>query len=859
MRPPTDSEATDSGPVRLCALEGLDPDAPGAEAFGGKALGLARLRRDGVSTPAGFAVSASTVDPASWPADVRDDFARRAEALLAAGPVAVRSSARGEDGEERSFAGLFESELDRGTLDEVWAAAARCVASGGAERVLQYAGTAEPIPVGLVVQQMVAARAAGVVFTRDPRGVDPALVLEAVAGTGDALVSGRRAPERWRVYRSGRGGWELHATPSDESGEGLLDEETVRALADAAWTLAERWCRDLDLEWALDDAGAIRWLQARPITTGARWQPPPVVTSAPSPDDGPVTVWANWNVRETMPDPLAPLSWGVCRETMVPFITRELMGISPRSRVFRHAASLDLVGGRVYFNMNGFLSGPGLSRLVTRLLRHIDERAGATTQALLRDGVLTRRRLPGGMSWRLWAQLSGLPRTILRAVRMMRPRKAMRALEAGGDQLAALPPVVDGDDAALVRELRSLDRFEMGAIRDGLAMANAGFFVWLAADHAFRPWPAARRLLAAGVEGNPTTAISIGIDELVAAARPLAARFARDPDADELLATLAAAAPTDPAAAAWLARLKDFLARFGHRAPGEFDVAAPRWGEAPEMVVELVRAGLAAPETRETVAERLARLREDREAAVRVAVAAASWWKRPWLRWLARKLPVYMPLREAPKHHALRAMLRTREAALELGRRLVARGTLAASDDVWFLELEELEAWFARGEVVPAAAEVRGHVSERREALARCQGWVAPDFVRSDGVPVREASRSIDEADDGRLHGEGIGGGRGAGPVTVLDEPDPRRVRDGDVLVMRFADPGWTPLFPRAAAVVMEVGGSMCHAAVVARELGIPSVFGVRDATRRLANGSRVTVDGDAGWVRIEDEQESSG
>jgi pyruvate,water dikinase len=72
---------------------------------------------------------------------------------------------------------------------------------------------------------------------------------------------------------------------------------------------------------------------------------------------------------------------------------------------------------------------------------------------------------------------------------------------------------------------------------------------------------------------------------------------------------------------------------------------------------------------------------------------------------------------------------------------------------------------------------------------------------------------------------------------------------DGDVIVMEFADPGWTPLFPRAAAVVMEVGGAMCHAAVVARELGIPAVFGVAEATRRLADGHRVKVDGDQGTV----------
>jgi pyruvate,water dikinase len=87
------------------------------------------------------------------------------------------------------------------------------------------------------------------------------------------------------------------------------------------------------------------------------------------------------------------------------------------------------------------------------------------------------------------------------------------------------------------------------------------------------------------------------------------------------------------------------------------------------------------------------------------------------------------------------------------------------------------------------------------------------------------------------------------GTVRVLRDPDPSRLQDGDVLVVELADPGWTPLFPRAGAVVMEVGGTMCHAAVVARELGVPAVFGVVGATTALREGMRVTVDGERGTV----------
>jgi pyruvate,water dikinase len=142
-------------------------------------------------------------------------------------------------------------------------------------------------------------------------------------------------------------------------------------------------------------------------------------------------------------------------------------------------------------------------------------------------------------------------------------------------------------------------------------------------------------------------------------------------------------------------------------------------------------------------------------------------------------------------------------------------------------------------------------VIRRREELVSFHARKAPDFVRSDGVPVEEPedAAAAGSIEDKSLRGVGIGSGCGEGPVKVLHNPDPRQAEDGDVLVMEFADPGWTPLFPRAAAVVMEVGGTLSHAAVVARELGIPAVFGVKDATKLLKDGDRVTVDGNEGRI----------
>jgi phosphohistidine swiveling domain-containing protein len=537
-----------------------------------------------------------------------------------------------------------------------------------------------------------------------------------------------------------------------------------------------------------------------------------------------------------MPDPIHPLSWSVWKATLAPVITRAMIHLDERSPAFARASGVDLVDGRLYFNLHAFTATPILGRLMLHMPSPLDDRSDRSIRDLARRGVLRPRRNPGTTG----AFLRGLlPRRDPLPSRRD-PQAWLDALAAGAAAIQARPPVDGLLDEALLREILVLSQPESAVLREGLGMANQLVFIWALGTRLFRPWPEAARRLATGVAGNPTTAISLGIDRLVQLARPCAGHFADDRPAAAVLAALRTAAPGDGAARAWLAELNAFLHRFGHRAPREFDLATPRWADDPTMVVDLVRAGLGAA-VGEPLAERLDRLRVERDIAVGAAIRSAQPWRRPLMRWAARAVLDWMPLREAPKHYIMRTFQRARAAALEMGRRLADRGLLAAPEDVFLLELEELEATVRQGQPVPP------DLARRRDDLARWARATPPTVIRSDGVPVEEGD--VGPHDPRELRGTGIGGGVGEGPVNILETPDPRQVRDGDVLVVTFADPGWTPLFPRAAAVVMEVGGSMCHAAVVARELGIPAVFAVRDAKQRLVAGERVRVDGDAGRV----------
>jgi len=830
--------------LQMVELSAVDPHA--SAIFGGKACGVARLLAKGARVPSGFAVQATSRPPKQWDEPARAEFCRRASQLMIGGPIVVRSSAVGEDGTERSFAGQFDTILGVTSSDQALAAAGRCIASAENLRVHGYAGDGADVQVGLVVQTQVDARAAGVCFTRDPLGKDEALIVEAVAGAGEALVSGRKQPQRWRLYRSGFGRWEVRRDDAAADPPSLTERELCD-LVEAAARHAAHERGGLDLEWVVDQNGELWWLQARPITAAAsppRFRVDRVFDGV---DDGPVTVWFNWNVRETMPDPVLPLTWSVWREAILPLVTNLIFGTSPDSPIFPHLLCLDRVHGRIYFNMNGILAWPLVRRLMTgSFMKLVDPDGVEVCRSLIAEGVLRARRLPGSRGRLAWDIARATATNTWRFAAAFRPARAMRRLrgfEVAMTERRRRLRLASMSDRQLLEEARLFIHPQCRPLLNGLHYETMAIGVYSLALRAFRGFPEAAQLLAVGIPDNPTTQISVGVDALIEAARPLAALFQETDSVSELLHRLEA----DSQGRAWLARLDDFLQRFGHRCPKEFDLGAPRWVEAPEMIIDLVRAGLAAPGV-ERLSQRLDRLAEQRRNAISHAVATAAAWRRPLLRALARLVEIYMPLREAPKHYAMFAFQRMREAVLELGDRLTARGHVTDRNEVFFLDLTELERLLADGHQPSFAVAAR--ITERQAFFDGFLRERAPNYCRSDGVPIAESRAPLGRV-DGVLRGIGGSTGRAQGPARILTKADPRAMHDGDVLVVEFADPGWTPLFPRASALIMEVGGLMCHAAVVARELGIPAVFGATGATRLLQDGQRVTVDGYEGTVTI--------
>ena len=401
-------------------------------------------------------------------------------------------------------------------------------------------------------------------------------------------------------------------------------------------------------------------------------------------------------------------------------------------------------------------------------------------------------------------------------------------------------------------------------------------FAWLSSERAaVRRWAAARPAVGSATEDELLTTVDEGaawLSDLMRSmllggayggiASAVVDRAAAKADAEDRARAAAGVGGVEsagPAVELWrLARLDAgafesafgaFLQRYGARGPDEYELANDTWGTRPEIALAAVdrlrRAGGADPAVTQ------ARLADERRAAVERVVAGTPAPARPLVRRALRVVAEGAAGRELAKGTVIEALYAVRLALFELVRRAQDRGA-PERWDCFLVTREELPAFVAR----PASfAEAIAERAERRELL---QGRTPP-FVFEGTIPDptswprREVPGAVPPAVPGeRLTGLGVSHGTATGTVRVIRDPsDPSALAPGDVLVAPITDPAWTPLFLVAEAVVVDVGANMSHAAIVARELGIPGVMSVHRATERLADGTRVRVDGTAGTVTV--------
>ena len=788
------------------------------------------------------------------PAEIGAEILRAWERLGVEHRYAVRSSATAEDLPHASFAGQQDTYLNVLGAEALLERVRDCWASLYTDRAILYR-IEQRIPhrevaLCVVVQRMIEAEKAGVLFTAHPlTGHRRIAVIEAGWGLGESLVSGLISPDRYEVdRRDGRvrsteigdkavairglagGGTEQRALGEAERRARVLDDREIQELTAVGSRVEALRGGPQDIEWGIA-GGELHVLQARPITSLF-----PLVESAPA--DGRLHIHVCFNHFQVMTDAMPPMALHVW-QLLVP------MGKprgAPVQSPWAHRA-----GGRIFVDFSELLRSPIAGPLFVRAIGLGDRLSQAAARA-----VMARPEFKDGPRVSVAAVIGFLAPWLREVIAwaLIRPTEgAVTRTTEWVEEEAAAGRRALGSGAPLPERVRAARRLLAGYFLQALArvppMIMAGMLAGgLLRALVDRPDPEFVAL-GRGLSGNVTTEMDLTVGDLADAAREHPEVAARLMEGGAALESLAAI----PGSGAFLRAFEGFLDRYGARAPSEIDVSRPRYRDAPGAILAAVAGNLRAGEPGSHRAHHARLVREAEAAAAAILEAAArgplGWARLPLARRLIAAHRGLTPVREHPKLLLVHLFDAVRQLALEAGAALTAEGRLDRAEDVFFLDLDELEA-----ALLDPEAELRVRVNARREDLARFQAMAPPRVMTSEGeIPSVEHAAS--GAPSGALVGSPASAGVVEGRARVINDPATEVLEKGEILVAPFTDPGWTPLFVNAAGLVMEVGGMMTHGSVVAREYGIPAVVCVPGATRRIRTGQRIRVHGDGGYVEI--------
>ncbi|MCE7985267.1 MAG: phosphoenolpyruvate synthase [Caldilinea sp. CFX5] len=814
----------------------------------------AEVRSELHETPIPPPVAAAVV--ATWRA-LGDEYA-----------YAVRSSATAEDQPDSSFAGQQDTYLNVRGEAALLASVRNCWASLFTDRAILYRLQRhvdnQNVRIAVVVQRMVEPQVAGILFTADPvTNQRHLLSIDASFGLGEALVSGlvsadlyqvdkrqmqivkrQVADKQLQILASPTGGVRQEALTADQRQQAALSDEQILALARIGAKIEQHYGRPQDIEWAIRDE-QMYVLQARPITT---LYPMP----APPPSDDALHAYFSFGHFQMMTDPMPDLALSLIR-MMIP--------IGRPADAYENPY-IATAGGRIYADLSLLLRHRLVGRRFPYVIANADHLASqALIEFVQRPEFQARgeaastltlvRWLAATFGKALWHVFITNPDDITaRGQQLMDTHIAQAAA-----QLAAAPTAT----ARLKVVSRQLSTIFAAIVREWFPYVAAGLLApgllrRVLAKLAAQDQQVAADLLAVarGADGNVVNEMNLAVADLADLVRQSPALRQRLSQADVPVGQRLTEAATITGGPEFLAVWRAFLARYGMRAPGEIDLSRPRWHEDPTSLLQMVVSNAQHGEAGAQRAQTHQWIVEGEAAAVRLVAAARrgfwGWLRAPLVKRLTRATRQLLPTREHHKFWLVRLFGLIKPVFLAFGQQLVAEGRLAQVDDVWFLRFPELVELSERADGPPP-----GLIAERRAAFQRYQTLTPPRIITNTGeIPTANLAQT--DAPPGVLLGSPVSAGVVEGIARVVLDPQQALVKPGEILVAPFTDPAWTPLFINAAGLVTEVGGYMTHGSVVAREYGIPAVVGVVDATKRIRNGQKISVDGVRGWVECKEE-----
>ncbi len=777
-----------------------------------------------------------TLEAIAIPDDVAAAITRTLARLDERAAYAVRSSATAEDLPTTSFAGQHDTHLNIVGPAAILAHVSRCWASLFTERAVTYrlrnGVDQREVQMAVVVQRMVFAHAAGILFTADPVTSNRRVVsVEAGFGLGEALVSGRVdtdvytvrdgaviakaiGTKRLAVHASPAGGTQEHAVDPERQAQPALTDAQVVRLARLGRRIEGHFGRPQDIEWCLVD-DRLQVVQSRPITT---------LFPIPAADDRENHVYVSVGHQQMMTDPMKPLGLSLFQLTALP-------------RMYE-------AGGRLFVDVAERLASPTSRAGLLEMVGKSDPLIGDALQTILDRGDFIASLPdtdPGGPPATAPAPIES--DQAIAAELIVRSEAALAALKRAiatrsGSELFEL----------ILADIQELKRRVFVPRNLRVIMAGMEATWWL--NEQLEAWLGEKNAadtLTQSVAHNNTSEMGLALLDVADVIRPHrdVVAFLHDVEDDDFLDELAELAGGPQARDAIVA----YLARYGMRCAGEIDITRPRWSERPSTLLSAILSNVknfeAGAGKRRFEQGRQEAWSKEQELLERLRALPGGARKAAETKRMIDRVRTFSGYREYPKYHIVSRYFVYKQALLEEAERLVRADVLGDKEDIYYLTFQELHDVARTHEV-----DDQINFAERGQAFRSYQALTPPRVLTSDGEVLAGVYRR-DDVPAGALIGLPVSAGTIEGRARVILDMAHADLEPGDILVTPFTDPSWTPLFVAIKGLVTEVGGLMTHGAVIAREYGLPAVVGVEHATRLIADGQRIRVHGTDGYVEI--------
>jgi pyruvate,water dikinase len=858
--------------------------------LGGKGARLAEMMNAGLAVPAGFCITAHAFREVQRASSVHDaiaggDFAA-IRAQIAATPfpvhlaqdilaayerlgrprVAVRSSGIAEDSAAQSFAGQHDTVLDVHGDEAVLAAVKHCWASLWSERVRSYGREGEAA-MAVVVQTMVDADVAGVMFTVDPIEGRDRILIEACLGLGEGLVSSRVPSDsfvlepktlqfldrqvRYKLTRCAVVAPGSIATvtvrPERREAPALTDVQ-ARDLARLGLRLKEMYGADQDVEWAIRN-DTIYLLQTRPVTTTAARpeltpyfieQPPEIVDN---------TLWTRMDTGELFTGIMSPLGFSLVKHYLYNAHddSARAVGLLDRGNV---EPSMGFLGGHLYMNVS--YTSHYLEQLPPTRDPSVFTNRFTSEEVDLASYENPFGHYPGGLRYAVttanWLGYTAKElATMKRRCERMDRSRFEQFDRFSTIRLPALSRAQLSDE--LDRALSYFHDMHVGYLPFYMnAFGAYGVLTKLCAKWLENRGSNLQNRLKADVSNLRTVESAREVWRLAHKARDskhVTDLITRTP-LDEVVEALKA---DDEGRRYWVKAIEPFMRQNGVRGRQEFELTNPRWIDDPTYVFQMVRKYI---DENFSIDDALDRGRQVRGGETLEILDGLPIWKRELLKLLIHQYSSCSEMRETARMAFITSVWLVRKIVYELARRLVAEGVLRTIDETAYLDLAEIRSYLAGKQSLEQSFS-RTKLNEARKLYQYHLRLPEPPLSF---VGAYKPTRRVEVVPTGdAIRGLGTSPGKVIGRARMIHDlaRQANEFKAGEVLVTSWTDASWTPLFAIASAVVTDVGSVLSHSSIVAREFNIPSVVNTKRATRTVKTGDLLVVDGDAGTVHIKE------